>query len=1044
MTESDGLNIPIKNPLEIGIQEGVIRKGHTDQGTGAKQQMLSKPVQSYIADGDLFEVDANQERLFPDTGIASIPRGVMIGDWQSRTASFNQTAVDSFLDSQSPTYNPANYERMMAQMRCDAYEEVQAGSHAWDTMTRDERNVMKIDNPQRAQTLEQDFFSRLDEKYGLDAGEAMALEYGYTQDDLYGEGTEDAMDSRTESDFDKDRDWVGESDIDMVPNRAFSPTQALRELEESRQGVEANPHLDVNAEKISLETLDREELKTGVVRPQDMYAGNDGFASTRTDGSLKTGDIVSRFEENGKSGSTGRFTSRATTDENRRLDCPSFYDRSMVEMKGRMQEHFFQVADGFICETDAIIPPDDTDVILAEKLLDWGETGLNHIDNETKVDTPASSGNDAAIDTKKSSPLSADASVNLNAATPTIQNASDAKSEVPITASVSDQYRTSVADRIRQTPSLESNRWASDRGESVCAPQSDAARQVMEQRGIAGIQYQDGIPDFSSFAESTVKLGYMTDARHNQGLTAGRNGRDSTYTHYEDGEPLSESHHANKSSLADLHMKYDKPGNFEQADAITAEQWTADSREDKDWTADDVAQYRKDNGLTWHECNDMETIQLIPEAINADFGHLGGVGEVKETKRIIDGALRDYDEDPMVKSDDYDRMSSAELKTATHEHGRYNEDGVWFPEEENVTDIVREAQGDAGSHSRDGATEVELSQGIKAERSIDVDNNALYDNGESQPADSGNDVQSHDGELQSVDSGDDALPDDGEPQPVDTGDDGLPDDESQLVDMGDDAHLDDSEPQHIDTGDDSQPDYSEPQPVDTGDDAQSILIVTDDENFVDNQNNQNDEGVEEAGRETTKRAAQEEAKQEATEQAAQEETGQQATEQAAREDPEQKGAVQAAQEDVEQESAEQAVQEDAEQEATEQEITEDAAQEDAEQEIIEDATQENAEQEAAEESFDALADEVEAEDNGDTEDYDNLSDKPAEEIGDDSNYDDFSDEAVNDYQVDSEDYADLIDDIDTSSYEDSSIDTSDTSLDSGDTRSFDGGGDSIE
>ena len=88
------------------------------------------------------------------------------------------------------------------------------------------------------------------------------------------------------------------------------------------------------------------------------------------------------------------------------------------------------------------------------------------------------------------------------------------------------RYQSSYADRICQTPSLESYRWAGKRSESDCAPQSDAARQVKEERGISGVQYQDGIPDFSPFAESTVKPGCMTDARCSQGLTAGRDGKD--------------------------------------------------------------------------------------------------------------------------------------------------------------------------------------------------------------------------------------------------------------------------------------------------------------------------------------------------------------------------------------------------------------------------------------------------------------------------------------------------------------------------------------
>lgn len=42
----------------------------------------------------------------------------------------------------------------------------------------------------------------------------------------------------------------------------------------------------------------------------------------------------------------------------------------------------------------------------------------------------------------------------------------------------------------------------------------------------------------------------------------------------------------------------------------------------------DVAKYRNRNGLTWHELNDVKTLQLVPTEINDTFGHLGGVGEI--------------------------------------------------------------------------------------------------------------------------------------------------------------------------------------------------------------------------------------------------------------------------------------------------------------------------------------------------------------------------------------------------------------------------------
>ncbi|EUJ40585.1 hypothetical protein PWEIH_03456 [Listeria weihenstephanensis FSL R9-0317] len=64
--------------------------------------------------------------------------------------------------------------------------------------------------------------------------------------------------------------------------------------------------------------------------------------------------------------------------------------------------------------------------------------------------------------------------------------------------------------------------------------------------------------------------------------------------------------------------------NFAAADELLAEEW---SKGKEKWTANDVADWREDNKYTWHELNDLETIQLVPSKINGVYKHLGGVGE---------------------------------------------------------------------------------------------------------------------------------------------------------------------------------------------------------------------------------------------------------------------------------------------------------------------------------------------------------------------------------------------------------------------------------
>lgn len=134
---------------------------------------------------------------------------------------------------------------------------------------------------------------------------------------------------------------------------------------------------------------------------------------------------------------------------------------------------------------------------------------------DTAPDTTPVAEQPSTVDTNAEPSFSTGEAIGLGAAagatSTVVQSAARAEPLQPVSsqsATLGDRYQSSYADRIRQPPSLESNRWAGERGESVCALQSDAAHQIMEERGISGVQYQDGVPDFSPFSESTVKLGY--------------------------------------------------------------------------------------------------------------------------------------------------------------------------------------------------------------------------------------------------------------------------------------------------------------------------------------------------------------------------------------------------------------------------------------------------------------------------------------------------------------------------------------------------------
>ena len=146
------------------------------------------------------------------------------------------------------------------------------------------------------------------------------------------------------------------------------------------------------------------------------------------------------------------------------------------------------------------------------------------------------------------------------------------------TASQLDTYEeVQYHKRISATPGEKSalGTWTGQRGESMFIPTDPDIQVLLRQKGLEGITYKDGIPDFSKFAEVEIQLFNMH---------GGESGR--SY-------------------------------NFSHADELAGQGHT-------------LAEISRDRGMnyTWHECNDMITMQLIPSAINDYFGHMGGVGEI--------------------------------------------------------------------------------------------------------------------------------------------------------------------------------------------------------------------------------------------------------------------------------------------------------------------------------------------------------------------------------------------------------------------------------
>ena len=153
---------------------------------------------------------------------------------------------------------------------------------------------------------------------------------------------------------------------------------------------------------------------------------------------------------------------------------------------------------------------------------------------------------------------------------------------------VRDPYLTDRDFRIDHTPNGLDAYFEGVRGESKCLPKNDterglAAFEKLRAYGLDGIIYRDGFPDFKPCAEAIVEIDNMTSYR---------------------------------------------AGNFSQACEKLAERWNEENRDGKsDWTAREVRDWQKANGLTIHECEDRKTCVFVDKDIHCAFLHCGGVTE---------------------------------------------------------------------------------------------------------------------------------------------------------------------------------------------------------------------------------------------------------------------------------------------------------------------------------------------------------------------------------------------------------------------------------
>lgn len=107
-------------------------------------------------------------------------------------------------------------------------------------------------------------------------------------------------------------------------------------------------------------------------------------------------------------------------------------------------------------------------------------------------------------------------------------------------------------------------------------------REIMEKYDVKSILFKDNAPDFAEVSKGKVEIEDFTD---------------------------------------------DIASNFDQADEKLAKQWEC--------TPEDIAQWRKENKYTWHECIDCKTMQLVPTEIHGNIPHSGGRSEYKLRQQSV-------------------------------------------------------------------------------------------------------------------------------------------------------------------------------------------------------------------------------------------------------------------------------------------------------------------------------------------------------------------------------------------------------------------------
>ena len=174
---------------------------------------------------------------------------------------------------------------------------------------------------------------------------------------------------------------------------------------------------------------------------------------------------------------------------------------------------------------------------------------------------------------------------------------------------------------LRKDPSF----WEGEIGNSKMYSKDSNVSEILARYGQDGVEYRNNNPDFRPFTKQyDEKFGYFDSEVP---ITDMKGVSDSFGNHF-NARGMNETGDLERDSLtlSDL-------GNFAQADLALSKRLNVDPA--------DIRSYRTENNMTWHECRDGVTMQLIPTEINGYFNHYGGTSLMKELN--TDGRIvRDY------------------------------------------------------------------------------------------------------------------------------------------------------------------------------------------------------------------------------------------------------------------------------------------------------------------------------------------------------------------------------------------------------------------